>query len=484
MTERLPRLALVAFVVALPFHNVAMALLWDAGVRDLALDAVSAWKEVLLAAALAAIVWRRRGVPFKSTSADWLAVAYAAFVVVYALVPQDWLGGEASARGILYGVRHDLTPVACYFLGRGLTLSARDRRLVGGLILGVAAVVAAWGLVDIYAVSLQTWRDSGVPGWFREQLGLAYSRGLSGLPENWVYNPGDERPLRRLVSTFLSPLATAYLLLAAILVAATWRRGPRWLPAVTALLAIGLLFTYSRTTIAALAVGLAALGYALRSWWPVAAAAVFLAAAFFFVRAYPDLAPETRYTRAELEIQRAGGQEEPTSGSPLDPGESSFASHLDALEDGLETVVEHPQGFLGHAHQLGTTIAFEVEQRQALEVGVRLVEGREPAPGAVPLERVGPDQVSEADLQLRVLIEVSDDRWTAAGAHATAAHRRAVVPQYAEATIDRHGHEFGLGIAVQVGHCRESVTRVAVLPKELAIGAVDGGSGDDLEPGG
>ena len=70
-------------------------------------------------------------------------------------------------------------------------------------------MVAAWGLVDIYTISLQTWRDSGVPGWFHEQLGLDYGNGLSGLPENCVYNPGDERPLRRLVSTFLSPLATA-----------------------------------------------------------------------------------------------------------------------------------------------------------------------------------------------------------------------------------------------------------------------------------
>ena len=139
--------------------------------------------------------------------------------LVYALIPQDWLGGDATARGVLYGLRHDLTPVAAYFLGRGLRSAARDRERLGWAILGVAGVVAAWGLVDIYAVSLQTWRDSGVPGWFGEQLGLDYGPGLSGLPENWVYNPGDERPLRRLVSTFLSPLATAYLLLVAILLA-------------------------------------------------------------------------------------------------------------------------------------------------------------------------------------------------------------------------------------------------------------------------
>ena len=64
-----------------------MAGLWDAGVRDLALDAVSAWKEVLLALALGAIVWRHRGIPFKSTSTDWLALAYAAFVLLYAVDP-------------------------------------------------------------------------------------------------------------------------------------------------------------------------------------------------------------------------------------------------------------------------------------------------------------------------------------------------------------------------------------------------------------
>ena len=374
MTERLPRWALYAFVAALPFHNLVMASLWDAGVRDTALDAVSAWKEVLLAAGLGAVLWRRRGLPFKAIAADWLALVYAAFVILYAVIPQDWLGGDASARGILYGVRHDLTPVACYFLGRGIALTARQRRLVRYLILGVAAVVAAWGLVDIYAVSLQTWRDSGAPGWFEEQLGLTY-QGLSGLPENFVYNPGDERPLRRLVSTFLSPLATAYMLLAAILLAATWRERTRWLPVVTALLAFGLLFTYSRTTIAALALGLAALGYALRTWWPVAAAVVLVAASFFFVRSYPDIAPETRFTPAELEIQRAGGQKEPTSGDPFSTEESSFSSHLDSLEEGVETVVEHPHGYgVGNAGVTAKRTGREIKAGESTytELGVEL----------------------------------------------------------------------------------------------------------------
>jgi hypothetical protein len=372
--DRLPLWALLAFVVLLPLHNLAMAALWDVGVRDLALDAVSAWKELLLAAALGVVVWRRRGIPFKATSTDWLALAYAGLVVLYALIPQDWLGGDASARGILYGVRHDLTPVACYFLGRGLTLTGRERTLVGWLIVGTAAAVAAWGLVDVYAVSLQTWRDSGVPGWFEEQLGLRYE-GLSGLPENWIYNPGDERPLRRLVSTFLSPLAAAYLILVAVLATATRRSGGRWLPLVTLLLAVGLLFTYSRTAIAALALGLVALGYALRSWFPVAAAVVLLAAAFFFVRAYEDIGPETRFTPAELEFQRAGGQEEPTSGDPFSPSESSFDSHLDSLRDGIETVAEHPWGYgVGNAGVTAKRTGREIKAGESTytELGVEL----------------------------------------------------------------------------------------------------------------
>ncbi|MBA2385087.1 MAG: O-antigen ligase family protein [Actinobacteria bacterium] len=371
--ERVPRWSLYAFAALLPLHNLAMAELWDLGVRDLALDVVSAWKEVLLALALGVVVWRRRGIPFKASAPDYLALVYAAFVVLYALIPQDWLGGDAPARGVLYGLRHDLTPVAAYFLGRGVTLGEGHRQRLGLTILVAATLVAAWGLVDIYAISLQTWRDSGVPGWFREQLGLEY-RGLSYLPENWVYNPGNERPLRRLVSTFLSPLATAYMLLVAILLAATRRRA-RWLPAVTALLGVGLLFTYSRTTLAALALGLCALAYALRSWWALAAAAVLLATAFFFVRAYPDIAPETRFTKAELQIQRAGGRGDPTSGDPFSTGESSFDSHLDSLRDGIDTIVHHPQGYgLGNAGVTAKRTEVEIKAGESTytELGVEL----------------------------------------------------------------------------------------------------------------
>ena len=373
MLDRLPKWALYAFIVGLPFHNVAMAELWELGVRGAALDVVSAWKEALLAAALAVVVVRHRGIPFKSTSTDWLALVYTAFVLVYALIPQDWLDGNASAHGILFAVRHDLTPVAAYVLGRSLHLGADDVKRVGLLIIGTATAVAAWGLIDIYAIPLDAWRNSGAPGWFSEQLGLEY-RGLSGLPENFVYNTGDERPLRRLVSTFLSPLATGYLLLVALLVATTWQRA-RWLSAATAILLAGLLFTYSRTSIAALALGLAVLAYALRSRLPLAAAVVLVGLGIFFVRAYPDIGPRTTFTPAELQIQRAGGQEEATDDDPFSTGESSVDSHLDSLRDGIDTVVHHPQGFgLGNAGVTAKRTGEEIKAGESTytELGVEL----------------------------------------------------------------------------------------------------------------
>ena len=52
-----PIVALYVFIVGLALHNLVMALLYDAGVRGNALDAVQAWKEVLLATAVARVAW-------------------------------------------------------------------------------------------------------------------------------------------------------------------------------------------------------------------------------------------------------------------------------------------------------------------------------------------------------------------------------------------------------------------------------------------
>jgi hypothetical protein len=349
VTRRLPWLALLVLTAGLAVHNLVMAFLWDAGVRDTGLDVVAAWKDALLLAALVVGLWGARRIPLDHW-ADRLALGYAALVVLYWLLPQSWLGGEATARGELYALRHHLLPVGAYLLGRLLALSAPQWRRVGVLLVALAGAVAAWGIVDAYAVPLQWWRDSGVPGWYREQLGLAYEC-LSGLPENWIFNTGDEtNPLRREVSTFLSPLATAYLLVVVLLFLAARRRPSPVTVGVGALAYAGLLWTHTRAAYVALAIGLVVLAGAQRRWAPAALAAGSVAASAVFLAVYPSIGPSTTYTAEELACLRANAAVEGGTGDALSAGEASTESHLRNLRDGVETVLRHPWGYgLGNA---------------------------------------------------------------------------------------------------------------------------------------
>jgi hypothetical protein len=372
LTERFARVAVVALVVGLALHNAAMAQLWDVGVRGNMLDAVAAWKEVLLLVALGVLAWKVRRLP-EVTAADVLAVVYALVVLAYALIPQGWLDGDATARGELLALRHHLLPVAAYALGRLLGVVWQERFVLGGAIAITAAGVVFIGLADLALINLQAWRESGVPGWYREQLGLDYE-GLSGLPENWVYNTGDEEsPMRRLVSTFLSPLASAYAIVVALIYVVS-RPLRWWWAALAALLYVGLLYTHTRAAFAALAVGLVLLGVLQRRLAPVILAVGSVVVGAAFLAAYPTLGPATSYTDEELEFLRANAEQEPgESADPFSPTESSASSHWRNLRDGLETVLEHPQGYgLGNAGAVAkrTGVVIKAGESTYTELGV------------------------------------------------------------------------------------------------------------------
>src|SRR3989440_4379242 len=98
---RRPVVALYLFLAGLALHNAAMAALYAAGVRGGTLTAITAWKEILLAVALARVgyeAWRVRQLPYRPRVVDGLAVAFAALVVVYALIPPSVLDGEAGHK--------------------------------------------------------------------------------------------------------------------------------------------------------------------------------------------------------------------------------------------------------------------------------------------------------------------------------------------------------------------------------------------------
>jgi hypothetical protein len=335
-----PVWALHVLIVGLALHNVVMALLWRAGLRGGALTVVSAWKDVLLLVALVLVVRARGGLPFKGTLADWLAFAFGTLVVLYGVLPQSWLGGGATHKGVLYAARHDLLPVGAYFLGRGLELTEHERARLCRTILAVAAFVAAFGLIDVYAVPLSWWRPVG--GWFRDQLGLTYF-GLSGLPENFVYNAGNGEVFRRLTSTFLSPLATSFLLVVALFFVPVRRR---WGWPLAVLLFAALLLTHTRSALLALVGGLVVLALVRRSWSPLLYAVVAAVIGFAFIKAYDHVGPRTHFTQAELIKQEANAKKHRgTSHDPTALNESSTTEHLASLRDGATTVLHHPWGF-------------------------------------------------------------------------------------------------------------------------------------------
>jgi O-Antigen ligase len=337
-----PVWVLHVLIVGLALHNLVMSQLWRAGVRGSALSAVAAWKDVLLLAALAAVLVARGGRPLRPTPTDWLALAYAALVVLYGLLPQHTLGGSATFKGVLYGERHDLLPVGAYFLGRGLQLTSEERGRVCRTVLLTAAGVAAFGLLDVELVPLSWWRHSGAAGWFHDQLGLDYL-GLSHLPENFVYNAGNGVVFRRLISTFLSPLATSYMLVVALFFVPLRRR---WGPPLALLLLAGVLWTHTRAALAALVVGLLVLAVARRSARPLAFAAVVSVIGLAFIAGYDHFGPRTHFTPAELRVQERIAKQRPGfSNDATSANESSTREHLSSLRAGARTVVHHPWGF-------------------------------------------------------------------------------------------------------------------------------------------
>ena len=375
---RRPVVALYAWIVGLVAHNAVMAALYGAGVRGGALTAIQAWKEVLLGVALARVALQalRAGrLAFRVHPADVLAVAFAVLVCVYAVLPQSWLDGSADRGAIGLALKHDVVPVGAYFLGRSVILRGEELVRLVWTVVGTAAAVAVLGLLDDFLSPISWWRESAVVDYFNKHLGYDY-HGTGGLPENFVFNNGGDAEgfYRRLVSTFLGPLASAYAFVVALLLGAAFLRRLRILIPLSVAIFAGLLFTFSRSSLLALAAGFVVLAFVMRRWWPVAVAIGTLAVSVAWVHVFPHVAPQGKWTQQDLVQQRNNAKNQPrASGSAGSIDEPSIHSHWISLREGVRTVVHHPQGFgLGNAGQTasrtGTTI--KAGESHYTEIGV------------------------------------------------------------------------------------------------------------------
>jgi hypothetical protein len=347
---RRPYLALGFLVAGMAFHNFILMVLLRLGTPGLLVRVYQGWKEAILALlALMALVhlhrlWRAGNLP-RPILSDWLAIAFGVLACIYFLVPQHLLGGQSNFTERLLAFRSAVYLPLLYFIGRTFAApaSARDHRQVAWVLAGSAAVVGAFGLVELWLLPTRIWVDWG-ENLFNAWLGFGY-KGPGNLPDNFFQTlPGGPLLLRRMVSTYLSPLGIAYTGIlvvppAVVLVDQARGRSRRLLYAagvVLALVLAGILFSVTRLAIACLVIEAALLAVVLKERWVggLTLLLAMLAAGMFFV--YPLVGP---VVDRNLNPARASYNTSIVSANDPSAQEHSFFLIGDA-----ELVVHHPLG--------------------------------------------------------------------------------------------------------------------------------------------
>jgi hypothetical protein len=210
---RRPFLGLGFLVAGMAVHSFFLMILLRLNTPQLLVRLFQAWKEVLIAFLLVAIVFRivrarQESTVSNLTGADWCAAAFALLAVVYFLVPSSVLHSSATFTQRLVGFRIAILIPVMFVLGRTVLPAERDRTVVAWLCVGTGAAVALFGILELWFVPTRTWLDWGV-NQYTSFLGFAY-HGPKGLPENFFVTLPDGTLLRRMVSTYVSPLGIAY----------------------------------------------------------------------------------------------------------------------------------------------------------------------------------------------------------------------------------------------------------------------------------
>jgi hypothetical protein len=361
-----PFRALGVLVAGMAVHNLIIMVLVRSGTNAVLIRAVQAWKEVvllLLVASLLAAGWRRlrRGARPRLLLIDWIVVAFTALLLGYFVLQLASGLGDATLAQRLLSLRESLLLPVLYACGRVfLPLTAEDVAFTRGAILVSAAFVGAFGLWELWFVPTGRWLEWGAVD-FSRWLGFDY-QGPAGLPENFFLGTNAGLGLRRMVSTYISPLGIAYTgLLVAPLAAATIAGRatafPRWAAWVLfTLLASATVFSVTRLALVSLAVEFILLALLFRNWRAWLLAAIVIAAVGTVLTFYRSFGPlmthelqevesPTRFLRAPTAVPAPPAD---TTGEIIDrvlsQQDSSVRGHIDAIVSGLRYVAANPLG--------------------------------------------------------------------------------------------------------------------------------------------
>jgi len=346
LSWRRPFVALGLLVAGMAVHNFAIMLLLRLGAPDYLVRAVQGWKEallLLLTTIAVSRIWRQRHANSLGpmVTSDWLALGFAILCVVYFLIPPSLLSSDAGLAQRLVGLRTLFMIPLLYFLGRTLLAADdRERLTVVYLCLGAAAMVTIVGVYELFFVPTRIWLDWGV-NQYSSFLGFTY-HGPYGLPENFFVTLSDGTLIRRMVSTYISPLGLAYssVMLFPLAVAAMDRRVSqkvaRWIAVATALLILGAALSITRLALFGLIGEAVLLTVLLRRAWIAALVPVLIAASIAALLPYSSIAPTVD---RNLTAVHRGAISWTVPGS-----DSSSAEHSDYLKADLLVDFQHPLG--------------------------------------------------------------------------------------------------------------------------------------------
>ena len=301
LTWRRPFVGIGLLVAGMAFHSFVLMWLIHVGTPAVLVRAVQGWKELillLLAGVAISRISRSRhdGSLGRLIPTDWLMIAFAGVAVAYFLVPSSVLHSGINFSQRLVGFRMVFLIPLVYFLGRNLEArSDRERLAVVWLTLGAAGVVASFGIFELFFVPTRTWLDWGV-NQYTSFMGFTY-HGPAGLPENFFLTLPDGTLIRRMVSTYISPLGIAYtaIVLFPLAVAVVDRRVPqrtaRWIAMLMTLLIVAVALSITRLALLALVGEAVLLWLFLRRAWIAGLAPVLLVGALLAFFPYTTIAP-------------------------------------------------------------------------------------------------------------------------------------------------------------------------------------------------
>jgi hypothetical protein len=344
---RRPFVGLGLLVAGMAFHSFVLMVLLRLGTPAAVVRVVQGWKEVLLALltliALLAI-WRARDkVGLHSLLlTDWVAIGLAALTIVYFLLPESLLHSGTTLGQRLVGFRVLALIPLLYFLGR--SIAAPSEAQVGTVLwmcLGAGSVVTLFGLFELFLVPTRTWLDWGV-NLYNSWLGFSYG-GPRGIPPNFFVTLPDGTLLRRMVSTYISPLGIAYTgLLLFPLGVVLVDRGPfsirmRWIAAaVLTLVVVGMLFALTRLALFALVGEAALMWILLRRRWLAVLVPALIVASVLMLYPYASLGPAV--DRNLVEVKRTHWQ------WAISGNDSSTQEHYGYLVADIKFDLKHPLG--------------------------------------------------------------------------------------------------------------------------------------------